>query len=221
MRGQGFVIAIDGPVAAGKGTIARALAAHFGFAHLDTGALYRAVALRLLRAGAALDDEAAVAAEVAAIAPADLADPDLRREDVGMAASKIAPYPALRRALLDYQRRFAARPPGDVRGAVLEGRDITTVVCPGAELKIYVTATAEARAKRRHDELAGRGISADFTAVLADLRARDASDAGRANSPLRQAEDAHLLDTTNLAIDSAFQAAKTLVERALPVHGTN
>ena len=215
-----LVVAIDGPVAAGKGTIARRLAEHFGFAHLDTGSLYRAAAVRLRRQGVDLSDEGAAAAAAGGIEPRDLAAPELRSEATGLAASRIAAYPAVRRALLDYQRNFAAHPPRGAAGAVLEGRDTTTVVCPDADLKIFITAAAEVRARRRHDELAGRRIEAEFAAVLRDLEARDRSDAARAASPLIQAPDAHLLDTTNLAIDSAFQAAKRLVEEALAVRGT-
>ena len=205
------VIAVDGPVAAGKGTLGRRLAAHFGFAYLDTGGLYRAVALRLLRDGQALDDVPAMVAQAGAVSLADLDDPDLRREDVGEAASVVSPQPALRAALLEYQRNFADHPPQGAAGAVLDGRDIGTVVCPEATVKFFIMASAEARAQRRFDELQGRGESVSLATVQADLAKRDARDSERSASPLTAADDAHLLDTTKMDIEAAFQAAREIV----------
>jgi cytidylate kinase len=210
-----IVIAVDGDVAAGKGTLARRLAADLGFAYLDTGTLYRAAAFRLLALGGDPDDPEAAGAAAAAITPEDLASPDLRREDIGQTASRIAALAPVRAALLDFQRDFAARPPEGARGAILDGRDIGTVVCPDAAVKLYVTASAEVRAGRRLRELQDRGETADFDTVLADLRRRDARDSERKEAPLRAAPDAHLLDTTNLDIEAAFAAAKTIVARVL------
>lgn len=217
-----MIIAIDGPAAAGKGTLARRLAAHYRLAYLDTGALYRAVALHLLRAGAdPADPEAAVAAARAVTAGA-LDDPALRDEAVGAAASVVAAQPAVRAALLDFQRRFAAHPPVGTNGvtgatgAVLDGRDIGTVVCPDADIKLFVTASPAVRAQRRVAELAARGEPADEAEIRREIEARDARDAARATAPLRPAEDGHLLDTSNLDIDSAFEAAKALIDRLHP-----
>lgn len=207
-----MIIAVDGPVAAGKGTLARRLAAHYGFAYLDTGALYRAVGRRVLRGGGDPADPAQAVAAARGLGPADLADPALRDEATGAAASVVAAIPGVRAALLDYQREFARRPPGGHPGAVLDGRDIGTVVCPAAEVKLFVTASAEIRAHRRFLELRARGEPAAESGVLAELRARDARDAGRAAAPLKPAPDAHLLDTTNLDIDAAFAAAVAVVE---------
>ena len=211
LMSKSIVVAVDGPVAAGKGTLGRQLAAHFGFAYLDTGALYRAVALRLLRDSQALDNIPALVAQAQAVSLTDLDDPGLRAEAVGEAASVISPQPALRAALLDYQRNFAASPPDGTNGAVLDGRDIGTVVCPDADVKIFVTASAEARAKRRHTELVGKGEEVSLEVVAADLAARDARDSERATSPLAAADDAHLLDTTKMDIEAAFQAAQSYV----------
>ena len=206
-----MIIAVDGPVAAGKGTLARRLAERFGHAYLDTGSIYRAVALRLLRAGASLDDTAAAVAAAGALGEADLSDPALRDEATGDAASHIAAQPAVRAALLEFQRAFAANPPAGKAGAVLDGRDIGTVVCPRADVKLFVTASAEARAERRHAELRQRGVEVSYDEVLGDLRRRDARDSERGVSPLRPAGDAHLLDTTNLSIEAAFKAACDIV----------
>ncbi len=205
-----MIIAVDGPVAAGKGTLARRLAAHYGLAYLDTGALYRAVGLALLDAGRSADDSAAALAAARALDPARLDDPRLREERVGEAASRVAAMQPVRDALLEFQRDVAARPPG----AVLDGRDIATVVCPDAEVKLFVTASAEARARRRHAELTARGETADLDEVLADLQRRDARDQARDAAPLRPAADASLLDTTNLDIEAAFRAALSLTEGA-------
>lgn len=204
------LIAIDGPAAGGKGTLARRLAKHFGLRHLDTGLTYRAVAEQMLKWGADLDDEDAALAAVAAI---DMGSLDVRRlsgHEIGEAASRIAVMRRLRDALVERQRAFAAHPPG----AVLDGRDIGTVVLPGAAAKLYVTATPEARARRRAREIESRGLRMDEAEVLADLARRDARDMARRDSPLRPAPDAYLLDTTDLDIDAAFQAAVDYVSRA-------
>ncbi|TCO72098.1 (d)CMP kinase [Rhodovulum euryhalinum] len=186
-----FTVAIDGPAAAGKGTIARAVAARFGLAHLDTGLLYRAVGARVLEG---LDPVEAARA----LAPADLDRPDLRASEVAQSASRVAAIPEVRAALVAFQRAFAARD----GGAVLDGRDIGTVICPGAEVKLYVTASAEIRAHRRWLEEGG-----DEARVLAEVRERDARDSGRADAPLRAAEDAVVIDTTALSIDEAVAVA--------------
>jgi cytidylate kinase len=207
-----MIVAVDGPVAAGKGTLARRLAAHYGFAYLDTGLLYRAAALRLLRSGMQ-PGEAQAADAARGVGATELSDPALRDEATGRLASVIAVFPAVRAALLEYQRGFAARPAGGL-GAVLDGRDIGSVVCPHADVKLFVTASAEARARRRFLELRARGAPADLAAVRADLEARDARDRGRATAPLAPAADAHLLDTTTLDIEAAFQAACAIVAAA-------
>ncbi|MBB4123089.1 (d)CMP kinase [Martelella radicis] len=206
-----LVIAIDGPAAAGKGTLARKLARHYGLPHLDTGLTYRATAKALLDEGKPLDDEA-VAAEMAA--RVDLGHLDrsvLSAHEIGEAASKVAAMPAVRVALVDAQRRFAA----SGKGAVLDGRDIGTVVCPDAPVKLYVTADAEIRARRRYDEITAKGEEADFSQILEDVRRRDERDMGRKDSPLRPADDAHLLDTSKMGIEAAFQAALTFVDKRL------
>jgi len=215
MTRRGVVITIDGPVAAGKGTLARRIARDRGYAYLDTGSLYRAAALRLIRAGADRDDPDAAAAAAATIDPADLDDPALRDEAVGNLASKVAAMPEVRRTLLDYQRNFASHPPGGAAGAVLDGRDTGTVVCPDADAKLFVTATMDVRARRRYLELKSKGADVDEATVRADLEARDARDSARTVAPLTPAADAYLLDTSNLAIDSAFQAAKAFVDDKL------
>ena len=203
------VIAVDGPSAAGKGTLARRLAAHFGLRYLDSGGLYRAVAARLLRDGVDLDDEARAVAAARALHEADLAAPDLRREAVGRAASVIAPIPALRDALLDYQRRFAGTPPG----AVIDGRDIGTVVCPDATHKLFVTASPEVRVERRYRELAAGGAAVERDQVRREMAARDARDQGRHVAPLAAAADAVELDTSGLDADQAFDAAVAAISR--------
>ena len=202
-----FVVAIDGPVAAGKGTLGRRVADHFGFAYLDTGALYRAVAMRMLRYGDALEDVKAMVAQARAVNLADLEELELRTEATGKAASIIAPQIELRNALLEYQRKFANYPPGQAKGAILDGRDIGTVVCPDAEVNLFVTASSEARAIRRHAELIGRAQAISLDAVRVDLLKRDHRDSNRAASPLTPAKDAHLLDTTKMDIEAAFKAA--------------
>ncbi|SEN48757.1 (d)CMP kinase [Palleronia pelagia] len=191
-----FTVAIDGPAAAGKGTISRAVAAHFGFRHLDTGLLYRATGARVI-AG----EEPLAAAQ--ALVPEDLDRQGLRTAAVADAASKVAAIPEVRAALLAFQRQFARLG----AGAVLDGRDIGTVVCPEAEVKLFVTASPEIRARRRFDELRADGDDTDFETVLADVRARDDRDAGRADAPMRAAEDAVVIDTTELDIDAAVARA--------------
>ncbi len=206
-----FIIAIDGPAAAGKGTLSRLIAAHYGFHHLDTGLTYRAVAKALLDAGLPLDDEAVAERTAFDIELAGLDRSVLAQHQIGEAASKIAVMPAVRRALVAAQRKFAARAPG----TVLDGRDIGTVVCPDAPVKLYVTASPDVRARRRYDEIIGGGAAADFDAVFADVKKRDERDMGRADSPLKPADDAHLLDTSEMSIDAAFRAACELIDAAL------
>lgn len=214
-----MIIAVDGPVAAGKGTLARRLAAEFGFAYLDSGSLYRAVAARVLRAGGDPADSAQAAAAAVALTPGDLVATDLRAEKVGNAASVVAAHPDVRRALLDYQREFADHPPGGAKGAVLDGRDIGSVVCPDAPVKLFVTASPAARARRRYLELQAADPAVGEAAVMADLQARDARDSARAVAPLKPAPDAHLLDTTNLDIEAAFAAARAIVAARLGAPG--
>ncbi|PJI40594.1 MAG: cytidylate kinase [Rhizobium sp.] len=206
-----FIIAIDGPAAAGKGTLSRLIAAHYGFHHLDTGLTYRAVAKALLDAGLPLDDEAVAERTALDIELAGLDRTVLAQHHIGEAASKIAVMPAVRRALVAAQRKFAAKAPG----TVLDGRDIGTVVCPDAPVKLYVTASPGVRARRRYDEIVAGGAPADFDAVFADVKKRDERDMGRADSPLKPADDAHLLDTSEMSIDAAFRAACELIDAAL------
>jgi cytidylate kinase len=201
---------VDGPAASGKGTLGKRLAAHFGLRHLDTGLLYRGVAKTLLDAGAPLNDEAAAAGAARGLATQALDENVLKARALGEAASVVSAFPAVRAALLDLQRDFAATAPG----AVLDGRDIGTVICPGADVKLFVTAAPEVRARRRALELQARGEAVDEAAVLADIRKRDERDANRAAAPLLRAADAHLLDTTHLDIDAAFRAAVAIVEAA-------
>ena len=206
-----LVIAVDGPAAAGKGTLARRLAAELRLAHLDTGALYRATARDVLAAGIDPNDAEGAAAIAAKLDPASLADPALRSEAVGRVASVVSAHPAVRAALLDYQRNFAHRPPGGAAGAVLDGRDVGTVVCPDATVKLFVTASVEARADRRVRELEAAGGPVDAAAVLADMVARDERDTKRSAAPLRPAHDAVVLDTSGLDADEAFEAALAIV----------
>jgi cytidylate kinase len=206
-----FVIAIDGPAASGKGTMARRIAQAYGFVHLDTGLTYRAVAKALLDENLPLDDEALAERYARKVDPAALDRESLSVHAVGEAASKVAVMPAVRRVLVEKQREFAATP----YGAVLDGRDIGTVVCPEAPVKLYVTASAEVRAARRAEEIVANGGDADAGAILADIRRRDERDMSRADSPLKPAADAHLLDTSEMDIETAFLAAKTFVDEAL------
>lgn len=207
---RAIVIAVDGPAASGKGTVARALASHFGLPHMDTGILYRAVALNLFRFGGdpGNEFEALRACDLTSVS---LEDPDLRSEIVGSFASRISGYPAVREKLFDRQRRFASQ----AGGAVLDGRDIGTVVAPDADVKLFVTASLEVRARRRVAELLSRGIAAHLEDVLIDLQARDARDSGRDVAPLVQAKDALLLDTSALDVDQAIAAAIVLAEKRL------
>jgi cytidylate kinase len=206
-----MIIAIDGPAASGKGTLGKRIAAHYSLIHLDTGKLYRAVARDTLAAGASPADQDAALAAAEALDLGTLGDPFLMDGRLGEAASIVASHPAVREALLAYQRAFALRKPG----AVLDGRDIGTVICPEADVKLFVTATPEERARRRYLELREAGNSLSEAEVLADIRRRDERDRNRAAAPLRQAEDAYLLDTTNLDIDAAFKAAIVLIDAAM------
>lgn len=206
-----FIIAIDGPAAAGKGTLSRKIAEVYGFHHLDTGLTYRATAKALLDAGKPLDDETIAEATALNLDLAGLDRNVLSRHEVGEAASKIAVMPAVRRALVTAQRAFSMRAPG----TVLDGRDIGTVVCPDAPVKLYVTASPEIRARRRYGEIIAAGGAADYEAIFEDVKKRDERDMGRADSPLKPAEDAHLLDTSEMSIEAAFQAAKTIIDAAL------
>ena len=213
-----MIIALDGPAASGKGTIARRLAERFRLAHLDTGLLYRSVARAMLdrqhggAAPAGGDRERQAAAALArriALPPTD--DPRLRAAEVDALSARIATWPEVRDGILAVQRRFAHAPPGGARGAVLDGRDIASVVCPEADIKVFVTASEEARARRRLAERRARGVAADLAAVRAELRRRDASDRNRHVAPLRQTRDAVLLDTTDLAIESAVDRVAALI----------
>ncbi len=204
-----MIIAIDGPAAAGKGTLARRLAAHYGLDYLDTGALYRAVGLAVLRSGGDPADAAAAEQAARALDPATLSDPALRGEEAGQAASKVAAIPSVRTALLDFQRSFAKRAPG----AVLDGRDIGTVVCPDADAKLFVTASVERRAERRLKELLDKGESAIGGRVLQELKERDARDSARSVAPLVPAADAVVLDTSEQDADAAFAAAVAIISQ--------
>ncbi|MDF8352817.1 (d)CMP kinase [Ensifer adhaerens] len=206
-----FTIAIDGPAAAGKGTLSRRIAEQYGFHHLDTGLTYRATAKALLDGGLPLDDEAVAEKVAREVELAGLDRSVLSAHAIGEAASKIAVMPAVRRALVEAQRAFSLREPG----TVLDGRDIGTVVCPDAPVKLYVTASPEVRAQRRYDEITGNGQPADYQTIFEDVKKRDERDMGRADSPLRPADDAHLLDTSEMSIEAAFQAAKSLIDAAL------
>ena len=204
-----MIIAIDGPAASGKGTLGKKLAGHYRLRHLDTGLLYRAVASALLDAGHKADDRARAVAAAKAMNPAEFDETALKRHEVGEAASIVSAIPEVRAALFAFQQEFAATPPG----AVLDGRDIGTVICPNADVKIFVTATPEARAHRRALEFRNRGEKVNEADVLADILRRDERDRSRDAAPLVQAPDAHLLDTTNLDADGVFQAAIGLIDR--------
>ena len=203
-----MIIAIDGPAASGKGTLGKRLAAHYGYRHLDTGVIYRAVAKALLDAGADLTDEARAVAAAMALDPETFGDPALKSQAVGAAASVVSAIPKVREVLVNFQRQFAVDPPG----AVLDGRDIGTVICPQADVKIFVVADARVRARRRTLEALARGEDADEDAVLADILKRDERDQNRPIAPLRPAADAHTLDNSNLDIEAGVQAAIAIVE---------
>lgn len=203
-----MIIAIDGPAASGKGTLAKRIAAHYGFHHLDTGLLYRGVARAVLDQGKSLQDEDAATAIARALDFSTLDETRLRGAEAGEAASVISVYAGVRQALLEGQRAFAKKAPG----AVLDGRDIGTVICPDADAKLFITASPEERAKRRFLELSGTGASVTFDDVLADIKKRDERDQNRASAPLKMADDAALLDTTKLDRETAFRAALELVE---------
>ena len=215
MRFEPVIIAVDGPAASGKGTLARRLAAHFDYAYLDTGSLYRALAYDVLRRGEAPEDASAGLRAAKALDLTVLNDPDilaaLRSDDVGTAASLVAAQPDTRAAILQIQRDIADTPPDDKAGAVLDGRDIGTIVCPQATHKVFVTARAEIRAERRWRELHQHDPQVSLEDVLADLKARDQRDSERATAPMRAARDAYLLDTSDLSIEEAFAAALALV----------
>jgi len=203
-----MIIAIDGPAASGKGTLGKRLAHHYGFRHLDTGVIYRAVAQALLEAGADLTDEVRAVAAAMELDPEKFGNPVLKTQRVGDAASVVSAIPKVREALISFQRQFAADPPG----AVLDGRDIGTVICPNAEVKIFVVADPEVRARRRTLEMRARGEAADEVSVLADILKRDERDRTRAAAPLKRADDAHVLDNSKLDIEGGIRAAIAIVD---------
>ena len=209
-----MIIAIDGPAAAGKGTLALQLAERLGFAYLDTGLLYRATAARVLAGGGDPNDPVAAAAAAGGVSAADLARADLRSEAVSAAASQVAAIPGVRAALLDFQRTFAACPPQGAPGAVIDGRDIGTVVCPDAGFKLFVTASLDARAERRLLELQGQGIAADFATIKRDMAVRDERDRNRGHAPLRPAQGAFILDTSSMSVAQALATALAFIRRA-------
>ena len=208
-----LVVAVDGPAAAGKGELTRRLAQHFNLARLDTGLLYRAVGWAVLQAKGDPADEGAALDRAKALLAADLENPDLRSEAAGGAASKVAAIPAVRAQLVDFQRDFARNPPGGASGAVLDGRDIGTVICPDADAKLFLTARAEIRAERRLKELQAKGVEAIGSAVLRDMMERDARDAQRSVAPLEPAKDAFVLDTSDMDADAVFAAAVDFISR--------
>jgi cytidylate kinase len=210
------IIAIDGPSASGKGTLAKSLATKLGYAYLDTGALYRTVGLSVLEQGGNPEDEgtAIIAAQNLRIVPGFLENPALRTDEAGQAGSKVAKYQGVRDSLLAFQRNFAQNPPLDAGGVILDGRDIGTVICPDADVKLFITASMEERAARRHKELTSKGVPTDFERVLADMALRDARDSGRDAAPLKPAMDAHIIDTTGLDAGAALEMALSLIHRA-------
>ena len=210
-----MIIAIDGPAAAGKGTLARRLAEHFGLAFLDTGLLYWAVGMNIVRSGADSNDPVLAEAAAKALTPKDLEAEDLRTDAAADAASRVSAVPGVRAQLLEFQRHFAADPPGGAKGTVLDGRDIGTVVCPEADAKIYLDASVEARAKRRVKELRLRGVESIESRVLQEMQDRDARDSGRAVAPLRAADDALRIDTTDLSPDKVFDRALSYIAERL------
>lgn len=206
--GERLVIAVDGPAASGKGTLARRLSLHYGLPYLDTGLLYRMVARAMLDAGHDIHDAGAAEATVAHFDQSAFAEEGLRGREIGEAASVVAAMPAVRKGLIERQRAFAAQ----AGGAVLDGRDIGTVICPEASAKLFVTATPEVRAARRHKELSARGEATTFEGILADIRRRDARDSGRSSAPLKAADDAVVLDTSALSVEEAVAAAVSIVD---------
>ena len=209
-----LIVAVDGPAASGKGSLARRLAVHFGYAHLDTGLLYRAVGLVLIREGISPENSHAAAAAAQNLSADLLIDPSLRDDKVANMASHVAAIPAVRAALINYQQGFAHKPPGAAPGAVLDGRDIGTVICPEADHKIFVDASLEARADRRVKELRERGVTAIYARVLQDMKERDARDRSRSAAPMVPADDAHSLDTTDLDADAAcYEALEFITSR--------
>jgi cytidylate kinase len=207
-----MIIAVDGPAGAGKGALCAALQDHFGFAKLDTGLLYRAVGLTVLRGGDDPEDPVAAEAAARALQPDALDDPALRSDEAGQAASKVGVIPGVRAALLDFQRDFAHNPPGGAKGAILDGRDIGTAVCPDAQVKLFLTASLEIRAKRRYKELQTRGHEAIYARVFDDMKMRDERDQGRSDAPMKTADDAFLLDTGDLDIPGVFQVALDFIK---------
>ncbi len=213
------VIAIDGTAGSGKGTLAKSLAKKLGFAYLDSGKLYRYIGFSLLRAGKDPENEA-LAIETAQklkvnLKPEDLQDPSLSSDEAGLAASKIAIMAEVRKSLLDYQRQFAQTPPENATGAVLDGRDIGTIVCPNADIKLYIDADIEIRAERRHKELQSNDISVTYDAVLADMRERDQRDASRKVAPMKPAIDAIMFDTSKMSIDEVLETALSVIRKTL------
>ena len=208
---RGFVITVDGPSAAGKGTLARRLAQHFGYDFLDTGSLYRGVGLVVLRQGLDPADEKAATAAAKALKPEILSEPAIRAENTSTAASKVAAIPSVRAAILNWQRDFARNAARNSGGAVLDGRDIGTVVCPDADAKLFITASQEARAERRVKELQARGETAIYARVLQDMQERDARDQGRSISPTKPATDALVIDTSDLTADQVFERALAFI----------
>lgn len=214
MDAASLIVALDGPAASGKGTLGRLISDHYSFAYLDTGTLYRGVAWVMLDVGMEPGDAQAAAQTAQNYDHGRVAGANIRTREVGAAASVVAKNPDVRAALLEFQQRFARTPPGGVKGAVLDGRDIGSVVCPDAQVKFFVTANAEERARRRWLELVGERPELEESSVYKDLLERDARDAGRADAPLVRAEGAELLDTTHLSIDAAFAAARRVIDGA-------
>ena len=208
-----MIIAIDGPSASGKGTLAKRLATHLSFAHLDTGKIYRAVGREVIRQGGDPEDERMALLVAQTLNPITLSDPALSGDEAALAASKVARMNDVRDVLLEFQRNFAENPPGGEAGAVLDGRDIGTVVCPDAAVKLYLLASAEERAKRRHKELLELGEVSIYASVLQDMKDRDDRDTNRSVAPLKPADDAFILDTSGLNADKAFAAALVEVEK--------
>ena len=215
---RGTVIAIDGPAASGKGSLGRRLAVHFGFAYLDTGLLYRAIGLKLLKQGVDLADSTTAVDIACNLCLDDLHPAILRDDEIARAAGVVSAHPDVRRALHGLQQCFAAEPPGGAPGAVLDGRDIGTVICPDAQIKLFIEAGIEVRARRRHKELQARGLNSIYSRVLRDMRERDARDRSRAIAPLVPADDAYVLDTTECDEDSVFRSALAFISSRTPLN---